>query len=121
MRVCPACGFTPQAKSQVDVEDGDLYEISRDKKQKISTASINERQNFYSELLLHAQLRGYKKGWASYAYKEKYKQWPESYLMEVPSAQVGFVTQNWIIARNIRKAKSKNDFSKFKKFAGARS
>ena len=120
MRVCPACGFQPEPKNKVEVDDGELYEISRDKKQKIQQITMAEQQTFFSELLLHAQLRGYKQGWAAYAFKERFKRWPGKELIEQPAASIGFVTQNWIIARNIRKARSKQSSKSFSKFLDSR-
>ena len=34
---------------------------------------MDQKQDWYSQLLLHAHLRGYKPGWAYWAYKDKFK------------------------------------------------
>lgn len=122
MKVCYACGFEPTPKNKVEVDDGNLYEISRDKKQKIREVPRQERQTFYSELLTHAALRNYKRGWAAYAYKEKFKQWPESDLMDNLVSQISYQTQNWIISRNIKKSKAKSkpkSYSSYRKMLEA--
>lgn len=108
VRVCPACGFTPEPKSQVEVDDGELYELTRDKKLKKTEASLDQKQQFYSELVLFAHLRGYKQGWASHAYRDKYKVWPAHQLHDRPARFISPATDSWIISRNIRKAKAKS-------------
>lgn len=112
--ICPACGHTPEPKDKVEVQDGDLQEITRDKKIKIWSVSHQEKQVFYSELVRHAELRGYKSGWAAHAYRDKFKEWPASDLLPIPAKQVSWITQNWITSRNIRKAKAKRPESVFR-------
>lgn len=107
VRVCPSCGFTPEPKSQVEVDDGELYELTRDKKIKKTEASLDEKQKFYSELLLYAHLRGYKNGWAAHAYRDKFKVWPAHQLFDQLAKFISPSTDSWIISRNIRKAKAK--------------
>jgi hypothetical protein len=80
MLICQACGFKPEPINKIEVIDGDLYEINRQKMMKLTEVPVSVRQKFYSEVLLHAYLRGYKDGWAAYAYKEKFKDWPDSSL-----------------------------------------
>ena len=107
MRKCPACGFEAIAKVDVKVDDGELQEITRDKKIKEQKFSIYEKQAWYSQLILHAHLRGYKPGWAYWAYKDKFKVGPDHSLETKPAPFVSYEVQNWITARNIRKAKAK--------------
>jgi hypothetical protein len=92
----------------VEVDDGELYELTRDKKIKKNEASLDEKQQFYSELLLHAHLRGYKNGWAAHAYRDKFKVWPAHQLLEQRATFISPSTDSWIISRNIRKAKAKS-------------
>jgi superfamily II DNA or RNA helicase len=107
MRKCPACGFEPVAKVEVQVDDGELQEITRDKKVKETKFSMYEKQTWYSELLLHAYLRGYKPGWAYWAYKDKFKVGPDHSLSDKPAPCVSYEVQNWITSRNIRKARAR--------------
>jgi superfamily II DNA or RNA helicase len=106
VRSCPSCGFIPAARCDVVEEDGDLHEITRDKKVKATEWTMEQKQAFYSELILHAYLRGYKRGWAYHAYKERLKVAPASSLLEVPAKMMSPATDSWIRARNIRKAKA---------------
>lgn len=69
---CPQCGFEPERKADVDVKEGDLVLLDR----KRPKASKAEKQRFYSQLLGVAQEKGYKPGWVSHKYQEKYGVWP---------------------------------------------
>jgi len=107
LRKCPSCGFEPVAKPDVENQDGELYELTPAKKVKLDTFSIHQKQTWYRELILHANLRGYKPGWAYWAYKDKFGVAPSNSLSETAAEFVSFEVQNWITARNIRKAKAK--------------
>lgn len=110
VRMCPSCGFTPEAKACVEVDEGELYEITRNKKQVKPDAGnvpMARKQQIYSELILHAQKRGYKNGWAAHAYRDRFKVWPSPNLVAVPSQTISPSTESWIISRNIRMAKAK--------------
>jgi len=105
--ICPACGFKPEPKVRVECVSGDLFELSRNKSIKPHQWDYSARQEFYSQLLLHAHLRGYKKAWAFYAYRDKFKEPPDRSLREVPAKSMSPVVDSWIRARNIRNAKAK--------------
>jgi superfamily II DNA or RNA helicase len=107
LRKCPSCGFEPVARPDVENQDGELYELTPAKKVKLDTFSIHQKQTWYRELILHANLRGYKPGWAYWAYKDKFGVAPSNTLSETAADFVSFEVQNWITARNIRKAKAK--------------
>lgn len=66
--VCPACGFKPERREDVEVIDGQLYEITTgEKAEKFSTEQL---QDLYGELLGYAQAKGFKPGWAYHKCKE---------------------------------------------------
>ena len=106
-RKCPACGFEAVAKSEVENQDGELREITRAKKVKANQYTMVDKQRWYSQLVLHAELRGYKKGWSYWAYKDKFGVGPDSTILHIPATGILPEVQSWITARNIRKAKSK--------------
>lgn len=58
---CPACGFAPEARKDVEVKDGQLYEVTTGDVKKFDT---KELAALYSELLGYARSRGYQDGWA---------------------------------------------------------
>jgi hypothetical protein len=107
---CPACGFQPAPTNKVEATDGELYELGRNKSAKLDIASPAEKQRWYSELLRYADLRGYKSGWASYAFKDKFGSFPQELMIPIQSHMVSPDVSGWITARNIRKAKSNAKF-----------
>lgn len=65
--VCPSCGFKPELRKDVEVIDGELYEITSGLKRKFEPAEIRV---LYSELLGYAIKKGYARGWAWHKCKE---------------------------------------------------
>ena len=106
---CPACGFKPEVRSQIACDDGELYELTKDKKLTVKQQkyTMAEKQIFYSELILHAHLRGYKSGWAYFAYKDRFGKNPDHSLSNSKAGMIRPETDRWITARNIRNAKRK--------------
>jgi DNA repair protein RadD len=96
---CPNCGYEYPRK-QVLHQSGELVERG-------SSAGVpkGEKQRWYSELIGYAQARGYKSGWASHKYREKFGVWPRS-LSETP-APVTAEVERWIRSRMIAWAKAK--------------
>lgn len=109
---CPACGFQPTPNSKIESEDGELYELGRGKVMKATSASPVDRQRWYSELLRYADLRGYKSGWASYAFKDKFGSFPEKFLLPSQSIMVSPEVESWIKSRNIRQSKAKSKYGR---------
>ena len=106
-RKCPACGFEGLPVSDIDNQDGELQELTRAKKLKPNVYTMVDKQRWYAQLVLHGELRGYKKGWSYWAYKDKFGVGPDSSLLHVASREISPEVQSWITSRNIRKAKSK--------------
>lgn len=69
--------------------------------------SIDRKQTFYSELLLHAHLRGYKRGWAYHAYKARMGVGPANTMHDRPAREMSQETAAWIKHHNIAKAKAR--------------
>jgi len=103
---CPSCGFKPERTNQIECEEGDLFEIKRNRKL-LMTFTVEERKQFYAELLRHAYLRGYKNGWAYHAYKDRFGVGPANTFPATPATDISHETQSWITHRNIRQAKAK--------------
>ena len=67
---CPACKWRPTRKPEaVDVADGDLGLVQRDRRVIPTYVTDNERQRFYRQLLGIAQRRGYSAGFAFYKFQ----------------------------------------------------
>jgi DNA repair protein RadD len=76
---CGACGWQPQPKAKpVDVIEGDLAKLERDRTSKKQELSPAERLAWFQGLTWIGQQRGYKPGWPSVQYKEKFGAWPPS-------------------------------------------
>ena len=103
-RVCPACGFEPVKRSEVEVLEGELVEFR--KASKPAKPTYDEKQVFWSGALFYAKERGYKQGWAAHLYKQRFGVWPQG-LAERPEYPTQGVL-NYIRSRNIAWAKSKN-------------
>ena len=98
-RTCGECSYEKPIKQILNVP-GELTELETTKRE-----ALSENQNFYSELLYYAKMRGYKEGWAAHKYKEKYGVYPNG-LHTKPQA-TSSKTANWIKSKNIAWAKAK--------------
>jgi superfamily II DNA or RNA helicase len=103
---CPSCGFKAEAIDRTEVVDGELLELTKDKKYNKKDWHPNRKQTFYEELLLHAHLRGYKHGWAAHAYKQRLGVWPRG-LIERKAPGITVETESWIRHYTILKAKQR--------------
>ena len=105
IKTCPSCGFEAVAVSNINSITGELYELDRNKKIKLKDWTMEMKQQFFSELVLYVQLRGYKKGWAAHAYRSRIGAWPANQLHERPADRISEATESWIKHRNIAQAK----------------
>lgn len=76
---CPECGFTPEAQSKVEVETGELEELSLSQRRHNRVTSSAEKEQFFGGLKQYARKKGYKPGWAANQYKERFGVWPNKY------------------------------------------
>jgi len=66
--VCPACGFKPEIRRDVEVVEGDLYELTPEPpKEKWTTEAL---ASFFAELKGYAEQKGIKPGWAFFKCQE---------------------------------------------------
>lgn len=106
---CANCGFTFRIMAKVEVVAADMMplEDSMNPLKKIDPkkATMEEKQAFYSGLIEHAHIKNYKPGWAANAYRDKFDTWPN--MLKKERGAVIPAVANYIIAKNIRYAKSK--------------
>lgn len=97
---CPACGYVYPKFSSVEHEAGELQELAGG-----ATATRDEKQSVWSQLLYVVRERGYKEGFAAHKFKEKFGVWPRGLAdVEVePTPKL----MNWLRSRQIRYAKSR--------------
>jgi len=102
VHVCPQCGFKPEKQSDVEVVEGELSELKR-KKSNNRQHTPEQKANFYAELVHYGRQKGYKPGWSSNKYKEKYGVWPNK-VDKLPPKEPTPDTLNWITSQNIKNA-----------------
>ena len=101
-RKCPACGYElTGGGGSVEEIGGDLLELTRRKTSLAREWTWDQKQKFFSELLFHAHLRGYKRGWAAWRYKSRIGVWPATELQRVMAKEISVETQSWINHQNI--------------------
>jgi superfamily II DNA or RNA helicase len=104
-RPCTVCGWRPFKKgAAVEIAEGELGRVERDRTVTAQTVSGVEKMSFYSQLLWIAKDRGYKQGWASHKFKERFGTWPPfRFAAPKPPDQA---TLSWVRSREIAYAKA---------------
>lgn len=98
---CPACGADRAAQIDVPEASGELVEVNATK----AKATMAEKQKWFSGLLWYAFEKGYKPGWASNLYREKFGVWPD--LLDKVAKKPDQQIRGWIKHKQIQWAKSK--------------
>lgn len=95
---CPECGHEYPKTSLIEHKEGSLVEFHGK-----HNATALDRQQFYSELIGMAHVKGYASGWVAHKYKSKFGVWPRglSDYGQSPSME----TQRWVKSQMIRFAK----------------
>lgn len=107
-KVCGHCGYERVKANEVIAVAGAMEEVGatgakRQKKGK-DEFTAQGKSDFYAELLGHAESKGFKSGWAYFAYQARMGVAPSMARPQpVPPSPA---TQGWIKHFNIRKAKS---------------
>jgi superfamily II DNA or RNA helicase len=99
-RTCSSCGFERPNMKEIVKVPGELRELHAANRK----LQINN-QDFYSQLLYYAQVKGYKPGWAAFKYQEKFGAFPDGLtsIVQKPAA----ATLGWIKHRTIAYARSR--------------
>jgi len=101
---CKSCGYEVPRAEQIEDDGKMLVELTGNKANKSDDTRVKEQ--FLSELKLYAKFKGYKDGWASNQYREKYGVWPNKINSHEAKA-VGDLVNNWLKHQAIKRAKSK--------------
>lgn len=102
---CRSCGFYPACRAEyVAVADGELVHVDRNGRMTPNECSPEQRRVFHGMLTAIAHERGYKIGWASHKYRERFGQWSTDRAVEPrqPSPEV----RSWVRSRQIAFAKA---------------
>jgi hypothetical protein len=103
-RECPQCGHKIYAVTLVVERDGELVDLGQKRMER--KKSLREQAVWYSGLLFIAQERGYKHGWVSHQFKERFGCWP-NYVSFTPPAPPSVGVLNWVKSRQIAFAKAR--------------
>jgi hypothetical protein len=103
---CRFCGWRPQPKPRaVEVADGELGEVDRDRKVRQVAYSDADKLRFYLQLLWIAGQRGYAAGWAWYRFKDRFGHSPpRTNANPIPPDDA---VRRWVRHRDIAYSKAK--------------
>jgi DNA repair protein RadD len=105
---CSHCGFLPQRRGEpVEFVDGDLALVDRKSRQAKKFSDPTERMHWHSMLAHIAKKRGYKPGWVSHKFKERFGSWPTTQYVTPIEASPEVLS--WVRSRDIAWAKSKQN------------
>ncbi len=106
---CPNCGALPNKKGQsLSMEEGRLYHVPRQKKQKVETFTVEQKANWYGQLKALELATSKKHGWAAHKYREKFSVWPNlPEIRDAPHITPTPEVKSFVQAMNIRYAKSR--------------
>ena len=105
---CDACGHEIKLKSNIYSLPGELQELDENRRFKPKfVVPEADQELFYRELLTHASVKGWKEGWAYWAFQDKFKTKPSSHWSRKPVDVISPSTMSWITSRNIAQAKSR--------------
>ena len=100
---CKSCGYEVPIAEQVEDDGKMLVELTGSQANRKDSRETKEQ--FYSELVQYGNIKGYKKGWASNQYREKYGVWPNKINAHATSAR-GEMLSGWLKHQNIKRARS---------------
>jgi DNA repair protein RadD len=103
---CPSCGFAPERGTDVETVAGSLEELEKGKAKLNRKATAGEKAAFYGGLSTYARGKGYKSGWVSNQYREKYGVWPNAFR-DSPLVEPNTEVMGWIHHQRIKFAKGR--------------
>lgn len=105
---CLHCGHVTEHVVSIEEKlkegKGELGELKKPQ------ATMGEKMAFLAELKTYGNRQGYKDGWASNKYREKFGVWPDHSIADVhPASIVTAKTESWIKSRAIAWSHSKRN------------
>jgi superfamily II DNA or RNA helicase len=97
---CPACGWRSSPKArEIEVLEGDLEKVEHTRTTKKGEYTAGMKQAWHQQLVWIGQNKGYKAGWASNKYREKFGVWPQrNFVTPLPATDE---VARWVKSRNI--------------------
>jgi superfamily II DNA or RNA helicase len=99
---CPSCGFERIKQSGVQVEDGELIEVTGRKRKPGRNANDGiDPQLFFAQLKGYGLHHEYADGWSAHKFREKFGYWPPRAWNGLDPLTPTPDVNNWIRSRNI--------------------
>jgi len=92
-------GYEIPIKEQIETDGSDLVQLAKSANK---VYSKERKEEFLGELMHYAKTRGFKDGWASHKYKQKFGVWPNA----IAARQVDGISEEvrkFIVSQNIRR------------------
>jgi superfamily II DNA or RNA helicase len=111
VRTCPACGFTPDLRKDVEAVDGDLKKLQR---KVVREYTIEQKQSFLAQLTQYAENQKMKVGkggcygWAIHKYVEKFGVAPSGKINWAKKEPISEEVSRFIMYQNIKYAKRRD-------------
>ncbi|MFZ9079020.1 MAG: DEAD/DEAH box helicase [Alphaproteobacteria bacterium] len=80
------CGYVMKSFAKLDSDQQILKELSRNNRK----TDMQRKREILGQFQLHARMRGFKPGWASHAYRQKFGVWPN----KVDAAPVSYIDED---------------------------
>ncbi len=103
---CPSCGFEAVTQSILEVEAGELAEITHATNQRRANRDTDwsDKTEFAAQLKGYAKQKKYKPGWFAHQYKKKFGVWPnDERVKHVAPKQPSELIFGWIKHQAIKK------------------
>jgi DNA repair protein RadD len=102
-----SCGYEIPITEAMETTNEDLVELkskpsAADKRNR--TTSKEDKAKFYGELKGYGARKGFKQGWASNSYRERFGVWPNSFR-DAPVLETMDAIKGYITSKNIARAK----------------
>ena len=99
------CGYEIKIKEALESDSTDLKKLTPEKRNRVTPGE--EKSRWLSELCLYAVKKGYKQGWASHQYRERFGVWPNKITPQRGVKELSPDVQAFIIHQNIRRANAR--------------
>jgi DNA repair protein RadD len=96
-----ACGYERPVREKIVSDDQMLKELKKTNRD----TSREDKQRWLGEFQLYGKAKGYKAGWASWAYRSKFGVWPNA-IKAIPCKEVSGDVGGYVKHLHIRKVKS---------------
>ena len=94
-----SCGYEIPIKERIETDGSDLVQLAKSANK---VYSKERKAEFLGELQHYAKTRGFKEGWASHKYKQKFGVWPNA-ITAKPVDGISEEVKRFIVSQNIKR------------------